>query len=111
MLAADVVVYGDGGGKAPSWPRPIYGRERVAKLIAGDAQPGEGSRGHASSGAASTDSRASCSFDDEDRIGGVMSVDVADGLVQTIRGVTNPDKLEHLGPVADTREVLRKNRR
>src|ERR687887_1442157 len=35
MLAADVVVYGDGGGKAPSWPQPIYGRERVAKLMAG----------------------------------------------------------------------------
>jgi hypothetical protein len=31
MLAADVVVYGDGGGKAPSWPEPIYGRDRVAK--------------------------------------------------------------------------------
>ena len=25
MLAADVVVYGDGGGKAPSWPQPISG--------------------------------------------------------------------------------------
>src|SRR2546421_109781 len=35
MLAADVVVYGDGGGKAPSWTEPIYGRERVAKLMAG----------------------------------------------------------------------------
>ena len=50
-------------------------------------------------------------LDDEGRIGAVMSVDVADGLVQTIRGVTNPDKLEHLGPVADAREVLRRNRR
>jgi hypothetical protein len=36
---------------------------------------------------------------------------VADGLVQTIRGVTNPDKLQHLGPVLDFREVLRKGRR
>src|SRR6266513_2049921 len=35
MLAADVVVYGAGGGKAPSWTEPIYGRERVAKLMAG----------------------------------------------------------------------------
>ena len=39
--------------------------------------------------------------DDEGRIGAVMSVDVADGLVQTIRGITHPDKLEHLGPVLD----------
>jgi hypothetical protein len=50
-------------------------------------------------------------LDDEERLGAVMSVDVADGLVQTIRGVTNPDKLEHLGPVLDAREILRKNRR
>src|SRR5437762_6335806 len=35
LLAADVVVYGDGGGKAPSWTEPIYGRERVAKLMVG----------------------------------------------------------------------------
>jgi RNA polymerase sigma-70 factor (ECF subfamily) len=39
-----------------------------------------------------------------------MSFDVADGLVQTIRGVTNPDKLAHLGPVADARELLRRHR-
>jgi hypothetical protein len=26
MLAADVVFYGDGGGKARGLPRPIYGR-------------------------------------------------------------------------------------
>jgi RNA polymerase sigma-70 factor, ECF subfamily len=33
LLATAVVVYGDGGGKAPSWTEPIYGRERVAKLM------------------------------------------------------------------------------
>src|SRR4051794_980193 len=35
LVAADAAVYGDGGGNAPSWPRPILGRERVAKLWAG----------------------------------------------------------------------------
>src|SRR5215207_9500359 len=39
-VAADVVVYGDGGGKAPSWREPIYGRERVAKLMAGTLAQG-----------------------------------------------------------------------
>src|SRR6185312_12096961 len=33
LLADDVVVYGDGGGKSPSWPRPIVGRERVSRLF------------------------------------------------------------------------------
>jgi RNA polymerase sigma-70 factor (ECF subfamily) len=109
MLAADVVVYGDGGGKAPSWPKPIYGRERVARLIAGTlAQARE--FGVTFRGAHINGQPGVMFLDDEDRIGAVMSVDVADGLVQTIRGVTNPDKLEHLGPVLDAREVLRKNR-
>jgi hypothetical protein len=33
LLAADVVVYGDGGGKASAILRPVYGRERVARLL------------------------------------------------------------------------------
>src|SRR5215207_539794 len=109
LLAADVVVYGDGGGKAPSWPKPIYGRERVAKLIAGTLK--QVKEFGVTLRAAHINGQPGVVFlDDEDRIGAVMSVDVADGLVQTIRGVTNPDKLEHLGPVLDAREVLRKNR-
>ena len=35
-----------------------------------------------------------------------MTVDVADGLVQTVRSVINPDKLRHLGPLADFRALL-----
>ena len=108
MLAADVVVYGDGGGKAPSWPQPIYGRERVAKLIAGTLKQAKDVG--VTFRAVHINGQPGVVFLDEDRIGAVMSVDVADGLVQTIRGVTNPDKLEHLGPVADAREVLRRHR-
>jgi RNA polymerase sigma-70 factor (ECF subfamily) len=110
MLAADVVVYGDGGGKAPAWPKPIYGRERVAKLIAGTLK--QAKELGATLRAVHINGQPGVMFlDDEDRIGAIMSLDVADGLVQTIRGVTNPDKLQHLGPVLDAREVLRKNRR
>jgi RNA polymerase sigma-70 factor, ECF subfamily len=109
MLAADVVVYGDGGGKAPSWPKPIYGRERVAKLIVGTLKQVKEVGGTLR--AAHINGQPGVMFlGDEDRIGAIMSIDVADGLVQTIRGITNPDKLEHLGPVLDAREVLRKNR-
>jgi RNA polymerase sigma-70 factor (ECF subfamily) len=39
-----------------------------------------------------------------------MSLEIADGVIQTIRGVTNPEKLDHLGPVVDTRAVLRQAR-
>jgi RNA polymerase sigma-70 factor (ECF subfamily) len=37
----------------------------------------------------------------------VLVLDVADGVVQTVRSVINPDKLAHLGPVADTWALLR----
>jgi RNA polymerase sigma-70 factor, ECF subfamily len=108
MLAADVVVYGDGGGKAPSWPRPIYGRDRVAKLIVGVfAQAAELG---AELQPAQVNGQPGLMFLAEGQIGAVMSFDIADGLIQTIRGVTNPDKLDHLGPVADTRAVLRQAR-
>src|SRR5207302_4404946 len=35
LLAADVVLYGDGGGKAVALPRPVFGRERVTRLLLG----------------------------------------------------------------------------
>jgi RNA polymerase sigma-70 factor, ECF subfamily len=109
LLAADVAVYGDGGGNAPSWPRPIFGRDRVSRLFAGmgkllggyemtiiphdvNGQPG------------------ATIVDAENRIVNVMSLDIVDGVVQTIRSVVNPEKLRHLGPVADLRAILRQNR-
>jgi hypothetical protein len=40
-------------------------------------------------------------YDAEGRVVGVVELDVADGVVQTIRAVANPDKLDHIGPVSD----------
>jgi RNA polymerase sigma-70 factor (ECF subfamily) len=36
----------------------------------------------------------------------VMTVDIADGVVQTVRSVIARDKLQHLGPLADVRAML-----
>jgi RNA polymerase sigma-70 factor (ECF subfamily) len=106
MLAADVVVYGDGGGMSPSWPRPIVGRDRVSRLFVGvggqlarwqlrlerhevNGQPG------------------AVVLDRGGRLVNVFSLDIVDGVVQTIRSVINPDKLRHLGPLADVEGALR----
>ena len=35
LLAADVEVYGDGGGKAPQWMRVVVGMDNVARMFAG----------------------------------------------------------------------------
>jgi RNA polymerase sigma-70 factor (ECF subfamily) len=45
-----------------------------------------------------------------DRDGKVLStlaLDILDGQIQTIRSVSNPDKLGHVGPVADAWAVFR----
>ncbi len=34
LLAADAVAYGDGGGRGPSLPKPVAGRDRVLRLLA-----------------------------------------------------------------------------
>ena len=79
LLAADVVVYGDGGGKAPSWPQPIYGRERVAKLMAGTFA--QALRLGASVQPTQLNGQPGLSFvDHEGRIGAVMSLEIADGV-------------------------------
>jgi RNA polymerase sigma-70 factor (ECF subfamily) len=50
-------------------------------------------------------------LDNGGRLINVMTVDVADGAVQAVRGVINPDKLRHLGPLADVRALLDQLRR
>jgi RNA polymerase sigma-70 factor, ECF subfamily len=110
MLAADVVVYGDGGGKAPQWATPIVGIERVGHLLVGIGRQipelgirVEPRRVNGQPGALFLDS--------EDRLINVWSLDIVDGVVQTVRSVINPDKLQHLGPVADVRALLRERSR
>ena len=40
------------------------------------------------------------------KIASVLSLEIADGQVQAIQNVLNPDKLRHLGAVADLRTLL-----
>jgi RNA polymerase sigma-70 factor, ECF subfamily len=109
LLAADVVVYGDGGGKAPQWPHPIVGRDRVSRLFAGLGQQMAGLgitlQPHEVNG-----QPGALVLDAEKRITNVFALDIADGVVQTIRSVINPDKLGHLGPVADVRALMNRQR-
>jgi RNA polymerase sigma-70 factor (ECF subfamily) len=40
-------------------------------------------------------------LDGQQRVLFVLSLDIAGGQIQDIRGIVNPDKLRHLGPVSD----------
>jgi RNA polymerase sigma-70 factor (ECF subfamily) len=45
------------------------------------------------------------------RVVNVLTIEIADGAIQAIRSVINPDKLGHVGPVADVWALLREERR
>ncbi|MEE4597505.1 RNA polymerase sigma-70 factor [Streptomyces sp. DSM 41524] len=114
LLAADVRLVGDGGGKAPQLARAVMGAENVARLLGGvfpwllridvSLEPRE------------VNGQPGAIFRDRDgRVLHTLVLDVLDGQIQTIRTVVNPDKLGHLGPVGDAwavdREVKRARRR
>ena len=48
-------------------------------------------------------------YDADGRVVNVFALDIADGLVQAIRSVVNPDKLGHLGPVSDLARLPEKD--
>ena len=110
MLAADAAVYGDSGDQRPSWPRPILGREPVARLLAAVF------RDAAAAGAqlhrAEVNGQPGLLFLAPD--GGLISVlvlEIAEGQVQTVRSVISRDKLRHLGPLADVAALVSQNQR
>jgi RNA polymerase sigma-70 factor (ECF subfamily) len=106
MLADDVVAYGDGGGKAPQWTMPVIGADRVARLFVGMSREVRLYRIavelHEVNGQPGAILRTS-----DGQLVNVFALDIVDGLVQTVRSVINPDKLRHLGPVADVRAIRR----
>ena len=106
LLASDVVVYGDGGGKVPQWSRPIVGAERVARLFAGLGRR-IGELGGRLELREVNGQPGAVVLAPDGRLVNVFALDVADGAVQTVRSVINPDKLRHVGPVADVWALLR----
>ena len=106
LLAADVAMVGDGGGKAPAFARSVVGAVKVTRVLGAmfpalavidaslerrelNGQPGAILR------------------DRDGRVVGTMSLEVLGDRIQTIRSVANPDKLGHLGPVGDGWAIAR----
>jgi RNA polymerase sigma-70 factor (ECF subfamily) len=107
MLAPDVVVHGDGGGKAQAIGKPVAGRQRIMRLFAGLFRRGR-ALGASLRLAWVNGQPGAVMYDAEGRVFCVMELDVADGVVQAIRAVVNPDKLGHLGPVSDVARLPEK---
>ena len=110
LLAADVHMVGDSGGKAPQWGSGIHGAGNVARLlvaivprfvrIGGTVEPHE------------VNGRPGAVFRDRDgKVLNTLTLDILDGQIRTIRSVINPDKLGHVGEVADAWAVVREANR
>jgi RNA polymerase sigma-70 factor (ECF subfamily) len=108
LLAHDVVLHGDGGGKAPALARALHGRARVARaLVTGMRAVATRLGGFTARCEELNGQPGALFFDREGRLISVVILDVADGHIQTVSSIVNPDKLQHLGPVADLRALLR----
>jgi RNA polymerase sigma-70 factor, ECF subfamily len=99
LLAPDVTVYGDGGGKAPAIREPLVGAERVAKALVGWARLGREQLPGLSHRMATVNGDPGLVFEDgQGRTLWVAALEIADGVVVAVRSVLNPDKLAHLNP-------------
>ncbi|MFJ5643352.1 RNA polymerase sigma-70 factor [Streptomyces sp. NPDC093223] len=106
LLAADVRLVGDSGGKAPQVRPVVLGAANVLRVLASFVPLVAGNGGIAEPRQVNGQPGSVL----RDRDGQVLStwaLDVVDGRIQTIHAVNNPDKLRHVGPVADAWEALR----
>ncbi|HET9059827.1 MAG TPA: RNA polymerase sigma-70 factor [Acidimicrobiales bacterium] len=104
LLAADVELAADGGGKAPALTRSLFGADKVADALASISLLGalgirlEPRQVNGQPGA--------IFFDRDHDVVFTLNIDIVEGQVQTIRSVNNPDKLTHLGSVANAWDAL-----
>jgi RNA polymerase sigma-70 factor (ECF subfamily) len=94
MLAADVVLYTDGGGKGPAFPQPVRGTEHVLRIFSGYRPAALGAVEQRFAGI--NGQPGVVFFDAGARAVAVIALDIADGQVIAVRSISNPDKLRHL---------------
>jgi RNA polymerase sigma-70 factor (TIGR02957 family) len=101
LLAEDVELHGDGGGKAPALARPVHGRTHVARTLVAWGRAGARLGGFTLHPTSVNGQPGALVRDPDDRLINVMAVEIAGGRVRAVRSIVNPDKLGHLGPLAD----------
>jgi RNA polymerase sigma-70 factor (ECF subfamily) len=101
-----VVLRGDGGGKAPARARALHGRNRVARTLRAWGRQLAKVPGATMRPATVNGGPGAVTYDPDGRVVSVLALDIADGQIQAISGIVNPDKLRHLGPVADVSGFL-----
>ncbi len=101
LLAHDVELTGDGGGKAPALARSLRGRSRVARTLIDWARLAARAPGGSLRPVEVNGGPGALYLDAQQRLIAVVALEVAGGQVTSISAILNPDKLTRLGPVAD----------
>lgn len=107
LLANDVAMTGDGGGKVPALGRTVFGRHRVAKTLINGTRAFARMEGVSARPAEVNAGAGLLYVDSADRVIGVLALDVVDGEIVNVDAIVNPDKLRHLGPLGDALALLR----
>ncbi|HUB99057.1 MAG TPA: RNA polymerase sigma-70 factor [Solirubrobacterales bacterium] len=110
LLADDVELTGDGGGKAPALAQTLRGRSRVARTLIEWLSPETRLPGISFRPTEINGGPGMLVFDSRQRLVGVTALDVADGEIKAIGSISNPDKLRHLGPVGNLGWVIESDR-
>jgi len=99
LLAHDVTLHG--GGLA----QPLTGRVRVARTLLGAIRQATTRLGGVSLREVSVNGQpGAMALDPSERLIGVVALDIAEGgQIETVTSLIDPDKLRHLGPLADLR--------
>jgi len=95
MLAEEVVLYGDGGGKAPARREPLRGVIETARFLAAFS-PRADREGWVLTLVDVNGQPGALVQSGDGATVAVVSLDIAIGKVQAVRAVVNPDKLGHL---------------
>ncbi len=101
LLANDVTLTGDGGGKVPALARTLRGRARVARTLINWRRISSRLPGVTLRPAEINGGPGALWVDADGRLAAVWSLDIAGGEIRAISSVVNPEKLAHLGPLAD----------
>jgi RNA polymerase sigma-70 factor (ECF subfamily) len=110
LLASDVQLTGDGGGKVPALARSLHGRHRVARTLMNWIRAAARLPGVSLQPVEVNGGPGALYLDAQQRLIGVLALEIADGKITGISSIVNPDKLTHLGPLADVKSLLKSAR-
>ncbi len=92
VLAPDVVMLGDGGGRKQALAHPVRGADKVSRLLVG----GFGKFGEITFKPVDINGRPAIVVFLEGALDSILTVEVVDGLITGVYAVRNPEKLRYI---------------